>query len=141
MTDVNQFILPPFEPRNPLRVPCAVLAVLFGATLVGGFWMFLERGKARSTARIAAEERVITDNQEAFRQMAIAGASMQVVQVTGDGSSGPGFVFIIRDAIGANMIPDGDHKDGCVFFASPRKRTEIQRMQQQTEKVTNAVRQ
>jgi len=92
-------------------------------------------------ARIAAEERVITDNQEAFRQMAIAGASMQVVQVTGDGSSGPGFVFIIRDAIGANMIPDGDHKEGCVFFASPRKRTEIQRMQQQTEKVTNAVRQ
>ncbi|MGA7743636.1 MAG: flagellar motor protein MotB [Polyangia bacterium] len=56
MTDVNQFILPPFEPRNPLRVPCAVLAVLFGATLVGGFWMFLERGKARSTARIAAED-------------------------------------------------------------------------------------
>jgi len=89
-------------------------------------------------AKIAAAERVIADNQEAFREMAIAGASMQVVHVTHDDPSRPGFAFIIRDAIGADMRPDGDHQNGCVFFASPRKWTEIQRMQQQTEKLRNS---
>ncbi len=89
-------------------------------------------------AKIAAAERVIADNQEAFREMSIAGASMQVVPVTHDDASRPGFAFIIRDAIGADMRPDGDHQNGCVFFASPRKWTEIQRMQQQTEKLGNS---
>ncbi len=89
-------------------------------------------------AKIAAAERVIADNQEAFREMAIAGASMQVVHVTHDYASRPGFAFIIRDAIGADMRPDGDHQNGCVFFASPRKWKEIQRMQQQTEKLRNS---
>ncbi|SPE59441.1 hypothetical protein SBV1_3200005 [Verrucomicrobia bacterium] len=89
-------------------------------------------------AKIAVAERVIAENQEAFREMAIAGASMQVVHVTRDDASRPGFAFIIRDAIGADMRPDGDHQNGCVFFASPRKWTEIQRMQQQTEKLRNS---
>ena len=56
MTDENPFILPPFEPPNPLRLPCVVLAVLLGVTLVGGSWMFLARGKANSSARIARED-------------------------------------------------------------------------------------
>jgi chemotaxis protein MotB len=56
MTDENQFILPPFEPRNPLRTPLAVVAVLLGMALAGGFWMFLARGKANSVARIATQD-------------------------------------------------------------------------------------
>ena len=56
MTDVDSFILPPFAPRNPLRTPCVVLALLLGVALAGGFWMFLARGKANSEARIARED-------------------------------------------------------------------------------------
>ena len=56
MTDENPFILPPFTPRNRLRTPLIVLAVLFGAAVVGGYWMFLERGKATSAASIAAQD-------------------------------------------------------------------------------------
>jgi chemotaxis protein MotB len=56
MTDENPFILPPFAPRNRLQTPLAVVAVLLGVALAGGFWMFLERGKANSSARIARED-------------------------------------------------------------------------------------
>jgi chemotaxis protein MotB len=56
MTDENQFILPPFEPRNHLRTPLTVVAMLLGMALAGGFWMFLACGKASSAARIATQD-------------------------------------------------------------------------------------
>jgi chemotaxis protein MotB len=56
MTDENPFILPPFTPRNRLQTPLAVVAVLLGIALAGGFWMFLARGKANSAARIATQD-------------------------------------------------------------------------------------
>jgi chemotaxis protein MotB len=56
MTDENPFILPPLKPRNRLRTPLIVLALLFGAAVIGGYAMVLERGKANSAARIATED-------------------------------------------------------------------------------------
>ena len=87
--------------------------------------------------QIAAAKRVITDNQEAFRQMAIAGVRIQVYRATGDGTSiSPGgFALVVHNADSAEMRPEGK---GCVFFTSPRKEKEIQRMEQQTENLSGA---
>jgi chemotaxis protein MotB len=56
MTDENPFILPPFVPRNRLRTPLMVLAVLFAVAVAGAYWIFLSRGKANSAARIAVQD-------------------------------------------------------------------------------------
>jgi hypothetical protein len=87
--------------------------------------------------QIAAAERVITDNQEAFRQMAIAGVRVQVYRATGDGTSiSPGgFALVVHNADSAEMRPDSK---GCVFFTSPRKEKEIRRIEQQTENLSGA---
>ena len=89
--------------------------------------------------KIAAAERMITANQEAFRQMAIAGVQVQVYRATSDGTSisPSGFALVVPNADSAQMHPDGK---GYVFFVSARKEREIQRMQQQTEKLAPTTR-
>jgi len=56
MSVENPFILPPFEPPSPLKIPFVVLAVLFGGSVVCGYWMYSERGKANTAARIATQD-------------------------------------------------------------------------------------
>ena len=87
--------------------------------------------------RIVAAEGLIATNREAFRQMAIAGVSVEVARSTSDGTSiyPGGFVLILHNAESAKIHPDGN---AYVFFTSPRKEGEIQRMQQQTEKLRNS---
>jgi hypothetical protein len=90
--------------------------------------------------KIAAAERVITANQQAFRQMAIAGVPVQVYRASSDGTSTSpgGFALVVSNAQSAETRPDGK---GYVFFVSPRKEEDIQRMEQQTEKLSGATRQ
>ena len=87
--------------------------------------------------KIAADEKVIAANREAFRQMAIAGVRVQVYRATGDGTSiSPGgFALVVHNADSAEMRPDSK---GCVFFTSPRKEKEIRRIEQQTENLSGA---
>jgi len=87
--------------------------------------------------KIAAVERMITANQEALRQLAIAGVQVQVYRATSDGTSiSPGgFALVVPNAESAQLHPDGK---GYVFFVSARKEREIQRMELQTEKLSGA---
>ena len=89
--------------------------------------------------KIAAAERMITANQGALRQLAIAGVQVQVARSTSDGTSiSPGgFALVVPNADSAQMHPDGR---AYVFFTSSRKEREIQRMQQQTEKLAPTTR-
>ncbi|GEM_PF-918121 len=87
--------------------------------------------------KIAAAERVITANQQAFRQMAIAGVPVHVYRASSDGTSiSPGgFALVVSNAQSAETRPDGN---GYIFFVSPRKEMEIEQMEQQAETLSGA---
>jgi hypothetical protein len=82
--------------------------------------------------RIVAADGLIATNLDAFRQMGIAGVPVEVARSTTDGTSiyPGGFVLILPNAESAKIHPDGK---AYVFFTSPRKEREIQRMEQCTE--------
>jgi len=85
--------------------------------------------------KIIAAERVINYNQDAFRELAIAGVPVQVIRTTSYGVVDPGrFALIIQDADAAEMRPEGDHKSGLVFFTSGRTGRQIQQIRRESEK-------
>src|SRR5438128_9137876 len=85
--------------------------------------------------KIVAAERVINYNQDAFRELAIAGVPVQVVRTSSYGVVDLSrFALIIQDADAAEMRSDGDHKNGCIFFTSGRKEQQIQQMKREAEK-------
>jgi len=84
MTDENPFILPPFEPPNPLRLPCVVLAVSLGVALVGGSWMYLARGKATSAAQIARPDLKASQARTAALEAAKAQLEAEKTQLEAD---------------------------------------------------------
>ena len=87
--------------------------------------------------KIVAAEQVINYNQDAFRQLAIAGAPVQVVRTSSYGVVDPShFALIIQDADAAEMRSEGDHRNGCIVFTSGRKERQIQQMKRETEKLT-----
>ena len=91
--------------------------------------------------KIVAAEQVINYNQDAFRQLAIAGVPVQVVRTSSYGVVDPShFVLIIQEADAAEMRSDGDHRNGCIFFTSGRKEKQIQQMQREVEKLSGATR-
>ena len=88
--------------------------------------------------KIIHAEQVMNYNQEAFRQLAIAGVPVKVLRTQSYGVANPGsFALIIEGADGTELRPDGDHKNGCIFFSSGRKEKQIQQIQRETEKLTN----
>lgn len=84
--------------------------------------------------KIIAAEQVITHNQDAFRELAIAGVQVKVIRTENNGATNPGgFAIAVEDADAAEMRPLGDHNHGLIFFTSARKEKEIQRMKRETE--------
>src|SRR5205823_495010 len=92
--------------------------------------------------KIVAAEQVINYNQDAFRELAIAGVPVQVVRTSSYGVVAPGhFVLIIQEADAAEMRSDGDHRNGYIFFTSGRKEKQIQQMKREAEKLSTASKQ
>lgn len=88
--------------------------------------------------RIVAAERLITFNQEAFRELAIAGVPVKVIR-TGDspGTVSPGaFALAIENPDAVETRTLGDQKYGLIFFTSGRKEKEIQQLKREAEKVS-----
>ncbi len=87
--------------------------------------------------KIIGAEQVINYNQDAFRELAIAGVPVQVVRTTSYGVVDPGrFALIIQDADAAEIRPDGDHRNGCIVFTSGRKEKQIQQIQKEVAKLS-----
>jgi len=88
----------------------------------------------RVAGKIIHAEQVINYNQEAFRQLAIAGVPVSVVRAESYGVVNPcGFVLVVEGAHSAELRPDGD---GCIFSTSGRREKQIQQMAQEVEKLT-----
>ncbi len=113
------------------------LTVLATAAIHAKFKNYYEE---RVAEKIIVAEQLINYNQDAFRQLAIAGVAVRVVRTESHGVANPGgFALVIDGADGAELRPDGDHKSGFIFFTSPRKEKQIQRLRQELPELTNAV--
>ncbi len=89
--------------------------------------------------KIVAAEQVINYNQDAFRELAIAGVPLQVVRTSSYGVVDPSrLALIIQDADAAEMHADGAHNNGRIFFTSGRKAQQIQQMKREAEKLSSA---
>jgi len=88
--------------------------------------------------KIVTAEQVITYNQDAFRELAIAGVQVKVTRTT-DSSNGinpGGFAIGIEDPDAAETRTISGQKYGLIFFTSPRKEKQIQQMKHETEKLS-----
>ena len=111
------------------------LTVLATVAIYAKFKNYFEETVAE---KIIHAEQVMNYNQDAFRQLAIAGVPVRILRTESYGVANPGsFALIIEGADGTELRPDGDHKNGCIFFTSGRKEKEIQQIQRDTEKLTN----
>ena len=110
------------------------LTVLATAAIYGKFKSYYEEKVAE---KIIAAEQVINYNQEAFRQLALAGAPVRVLRTESYGVVDPGgFALVIEDADRAELRPNRERKDGYIFFTSRRKEKQLQQMQQQAERLS-----
>jgi len=108
------------------------LSVLATAAIYLKFKTYYE---AKVAEQIINAEQVINYNQEAFRQLAIAGVPVQVLRTGSYGVTNPaGFALIIEGADAAEMRPDGDHKNGYILFTSGRKGKQIEQIQRKIER-------
>lgn len=73
----------------------------------------------KMAAQIAGMARVMEFNQAAFRKLAVAQVSIQVLPATNDGGDGsPGFVLVLPGAYAADLRQVDGQNTGCVFFRS-----------------------
>src|SRR5438552_1785247 len=110
------------------------LTVLATVAIYAKFKNYYEEKVAE---KIIAAEQLMNYNQEAFRQLAIAGVPVRVVRTESYGVTNPGsFALVVESADSAELRPDGDRKSGFIFFTSGRKEKQIQQMKKETEKLT-----
>jgi hypothetical protein len=87
--------------------------------------------------KIVAAEKVIADNQDAFRELAIAGVPVKVIRTENNGTMNPGgFAIAVENPDAAEVRPVGDQKYGFIFFTSGRKEKQIQQLKRETERLS-----
>ncbi len=92
----------------------------------------------RVAAKIISAEQVINFNKEAFGQLAIAGVPLRIVRTESYGVIDPGgFALVIEDAHGAELRPNGERRDGYIFFRTGRTEKQIQQIGREIERLTN----
>jgi hypothetical protein len=116
----------------------AVALTLTMLASLGVYAKFKNYYEEKVAANIIAAEQLINYNQDAFRQLAIAGIPVRVVRTENYGVTNPGsFALVVEGADSAEMRPDGDRKAGFIFFTSGRKEKQIQQMQWKAGRLTN----
>lgn len=112
--------------------------LLVMATL--GIYTAFDHDATRKTAeQIAAVAELMNYNQDAFRQLAIAGVPVKVMRTSNtNGAIYPGgFALVIKNADGAEMRPDEEGQSGFIFFSSNQTERQIQRLNREMEKLSD----
>ena len=86
--------------------------------------------------KITTAEQVINYNQQAFRELAIAGVPVRVVRSEGSDGIDRGFVLIVEGADTVEMRTMQNRQCGFVFFTSRRKEKQIQQLKEETENLS-----
>jgi hypothetical protein len=102
-------------------------------------WEIEKYYEHKMAGQIAVMTQVMTYNQEAFRQLAIAQAPVKVLPTQNDDwDNPPGFVLVIEGAYAADMRQVNGQNDGCIFFRSRVPAKQIRHMQDEIENQTPA---
>lgn len=98
---------------------------------------FKNHFEEKTSEKIIAAEQVINYNQQAFRELAIAGVSVRVARSEGPDGIDRGFALIVEGADTVEMRLIQNRQCGFVFFTSNRKEQQIQQLEQETEMRSN----
>jgi hypothetical protein len=107
---------------------------------VGIYVKFRNYAEKSAAERIADVARIMSANQDAFRQLAVAQVKVKVVR-TGDtnGVRFPsGFALMVENADSAEMRKDDGSNTGMIFFTSLLPEGEIQQVKEELQNLTNA---
>lgn len=100
--------------------------------------LFENYSERKAAEQIAAVTAVMDYNQDAFRELAIAGVPVKVIRTENDrGTANPGgFAIAIENPDATEVRPVGDQKYGFIFFTSGRKEEQIQQLKWETERLS-----
>jgi hypothetical protein len=107
---------------------------------VGIYVKFRNYAEKSAAERIADVARIMSVNQDAFRQLAVAQVKVKVVR-TGDtnGVRFPsGFALMVENADSAEMRQVDGHDSGMIFFTSRLPEEQIKQVREELQKLTNA---
>lgn len=98
--------------------------------------LFEHYAEREAAEQIAAVTKVMDYNQDAFRELAIAGVQVKVIRTTDSSNAvNPGgFAIAVEDPDAAETRTIADHKYGLIFFTSARKEKQIQQIKKEAEK-------
>lgn len=111
---------------------------LLVVAVLGLYRLFEHYAERKAAGQIAAVAEVMDFNQDAFRQLAIAGVAVKVLRTSNtNGAIYPGgFALVIKNADAAEMRPDDDGQSGFIFFSSNQTERRIQRLNREMEKLS-----
>ncbi|MBI1177803.1 hypothetical protein GC207_10235 [bacterium] len=100
--------------------------------------LFEHYAEQKAAEQVAAVTAVMDFNQDAFRQLAIAGVAVNVMRTSNtNGTIYPGgFALVIKNADAAELRPDDDGQSGFIFFSSNQTERRIQRLNREVEKLS-----
>lgn len=98
---------------------------------------FKNHFEEKTAEKIIAAEQVINYNQQAFRELAIAGVPVRVVRSEGPDGIDRGFALIVEGADTVEIRPMQNRQCGFVFFTSSRKEQQLQQLRQEAESLSD----
>lgn len=110
---------------------------------IGVYKWFENHAKRKAAEHIANVEAVMSYNQEAFRQLAIAQVPVKVMRThNGNGMRNPrNFALIVEDAENTEMREVDGHNNGVIFFNSSLSEEMIQGIQTELDKTIEKLKQ
>jgi hypothetical protein len=83
--------------------------------------------------QIASAEKTLTQNQTAFRELAVANVPIRVVRVSDANTLPSGYALVIEGIYATEERKKENGKEGIIFFASERKESELESIQREVQ--------
>jgi hypothetical protein len=81
--------------------------------------------------QIASAEKTLTQNQTAFRVLAVANVPIRVVRVSDANTLPSGYAVVIEGIYATEERTNQNGKEGIIYFSSQRKESELESIQRE----------
>jgi len=116
-----------------------VTSTLFFIAVAAIYQMSENHAEHQTAKEIARIQRLMNYNQEAFQQLAIAQVPIKVLRTESDGVTNPqNFALVLEGADSAEIRQENGKKNGYIFVSSHLPEEQIQRLQQELDKMIQA---
>lgn len=114
-----------------------VLGLVFAIVGTGAaFVQIKSRYDQKLAEQIVAAERTISQNRDAFRELAIANVALKVMPVGNRHEFPSGYALVVDGIDGIEQRKTGDAKQGVLFFSSQRKEAELDGLSREAQNVS-----